>query len=1373
MKKLLILCLLAGAVATAHAQSVPLKGFAYGKTDAPDGNEWQDPQRLALNKEQPHAWFFPFANRRTARYLLPEHSEYYRSLDGAWKFHWVGNPDERPADFYKPDFDVSDWDDVEVPMQWNVAGIQPDGSLKYGVPIYANQPVIFAHKVAVDDWRGGVMRTPPHDWVTYKHRNEVGSYRRTFTVPEGWDGRRVYINFDGVSSFFYLWINGQYVGFSKNSRNTASFDITPYLNPAGEENVVAVEVYRNSDGSFLEAQDMFRLPGIFRTVSLTSTAQVQVRDLRVWPDLRQSQSIELEVQLGDGFTMEQTQSRIISHTHGSLRIEADIRNLGKKIAKGYSLKYSLYANELYSDKNIYVTGVAVEGDVAQLRAGENTTAVVEMTVPDVRTWSAEEPWRYVLVGELRDRKGQVVETFSTGVGFRKVEIKETPAEKDEFGLAGRYYYINGKTVKLKGVNRQEINPAVGNAISAEQMEQEILLMKRGNINHVRNSHYSCDPRWYYLCDKYGIYLEDEANLESHEYYYGEASLSHVAEFEDAHVARVMELAHAHVNHPSVVIWSLGNEAGPGHNFVAAYDAIHAFDPSRPVQYERNNDIVDMGSNQYPSIAWMRGAVTGTYDIKYPFHISEYAHSMGNAGGNLEDYWQAIESSNFICGAAIWDWVDQALHAYDPTTGDRYWAYGGDFGDKPNSGMFCMNGILFPDHSPKPEFQEVKKVYQNVGVKAVDLAAGQIEIFNKNYFTSLDDYRIVCELYRDGELIDQITLSDYDSQIGPRERKAVTIPYSTWGLDPASEYFVNIAFELAHDKPWAPASYRQMEEQLLLKAAGEKPAISELNADGAAPEVEQLPEAQRTLVRGNGFAVTFDDRTGSIYALEYDGRQVILPGHGPRIDALRAPTDNDNWAYTRWFEKGLHNLRHRVVDAKRIDKPGDKAVQLMYTVVSQAPNAARIEGGTSGRYRIVELEDQPLGSDDFRFVTRQIWTVYPDGSIELRAEIASNDPALVLPRLGYVLQLPAEFEAYDYYGRGPENNYNDRCSGAFVEHYRSTVGEQYVNFPKPQSMGNREGVRWCALTDNDGFGVAFVADSVMSASALPWSALEMTLAPHPYQLPESSATHLHLDLAVTGLGGNSCGQGGPLEEDRVKASEHAFGFLIRPVRDRSELGEISRVALDGEVPIAIARSRDGMVSVSSQKAGAAIRCTVNGDADRAFVYTGPFALRDGGTVTACYVDRPAVVAEEVFDRIDRIPMTVVSASSQEFGDGDAANLVDDDPATIWHTMYSVTVAKYPHWVDFDAGEVKRIRGFRYLPRQDGGANGNIRDYEIQVSTDGQNWSEPVAKGAFARGRAEQRIELAQPVEARYVRFTALSSQNGADFAAGAEFSVIAD
>lgn len=1326
-------------------QMVP--GYQYAKVDAPTGKEWQAPEQHALNKEQPHAYFFPFKDVESARKVLPEYSAYWKSLDGTWKFHWVNTPDRRPKNFYEPAFDVSGWDDITVPSNWNVVGIQPNGECKYGTPIYVNQKVIFHHSVKVGDWKGGVMREPNKNWTTYKDRNEVGSYRREFEVPADWNKREVFISFDGVDSFFYLWINGHYVGFSKNSRNVAEFNITPYLNKG--KNIVAVEVYRNSDGSFLEAQDMFRLPGIFRTVAIYSTPQVQVRDLVVKPDLDKD------------------------YQDGSLSIYADLRNLGKKVAKDYKIDYSLYACKLYSDENEPVASATASVDFSQTKTGETAEAKTVMYVRNPQKWSAEKPYRYVLVGELKDKKGNTVETVSTYLGFTKVEIKNIAAKDDEFGLAGRYYFVNGQTVKLKGVNRHENNPARGHAITREQMKNEVMLMKQGNINHVRNSHYPPAPYWYYLCDKYGIYLEDEANIESHEYYYGDASLSHPQEWENAHVARNLEMVHAHVNFPSIVIWSLGNEAGPGQNFVKAYNAIKAFDSSRPVQYERNNSIVDMGSNQYPSIGWTREAVKGKSGIKYPFHISEYAHSMGNAVGNLVDYWNAIESTNFFCGGAIWDWVDQAIYNYDPQTKDRYMAYGGDFGDIPNDGMFCMNGIMFPDLNPKPQYYEVKKVYQNIGVRPVDVNRGTIEVFNKNYFETLAGYEMVWSLYEDGKKIQESNVFQGPRMIvGPRMKTVYTIPYKFEDLKAQSEYFVKVQFKQAADVPWASKGYVQAEEQFIVKAAVNKPAMNTLfAADKAIKETTLAVDgnAQQTTVKGAGFEVKFDDKTGSIYSLKYGNNLIISDGNGPKIDALRAPTDNDNWFYQQWYQNGLHNLKHSVLNTTHYNR-ADGAMVIAYTVKSQAPNGARILGGSSGRYRIEEQTDRPFGPDDFAFTTNQVWTVYPDGTIELEAGITSNKSSLVLPRLGYVMKVPAQYGNYTYYGRGPVNNYNDRKTGSFIEIHKSTVKDQYLPWPKPQSTGNREEVRWCALTADNGEGVLFVGTKPMSASALPYSALEMTLAPHTYQLPQSSGTTLHLDLAVTGLGGNSCGQGGPLSDDRVKAGSHTFGFIIRPVSGQN-MTEQANVSGAGDMPLTITRSRNGLAEIQSQKDGDEILYLLPG-AKKPLPYTKPFDLSAGGDVTAWSKTSPQLKVKQNFNKIESVPTEVVYASSMESGEGDASHLTDGDPSTYWHTMYSVTVAQYPHWIDLDAGNIKTIKGFVYLPRQDN-RNGNIKNYRIQVSDDGKKWNEPIAEGAFENNQKEKRVVFEKPVKARYVRFTALSSQDGQDFATGAELTILAE
>ena len=662
----------------------------------------------------------------------------------------------------------------------------------------------------------------------------------------------------------------------------------------------------------------------------------------------------------------------------------------------------------------------------------------------MKLWSAEAPHRYTLVGELKDAKGRTVQTFSTFVGFRKVEIKDTPAHKDEFGLAGRYYYLNGQPIKLKGVNRHENNTQLGHTVSREQMEHEVFLMKRGNINHVRNCHYPDAPYWYYLCDKYGIYLEDEANVESHEYYYGKQSLSHVPEFRNAHIARNMEMVHATVNHPSVVIWSLGNEAGPGKTFVDCYNAIKAYDTSRPVQYERNNDIVDMGSNQYPSIAWVQGAVKGNYNLKYPFHISEYAHSMGNACGNLIDYWDAIESTNFLMGGAIWDWVDQALDKQDPATGKTYWAYGGDFGkdNKPNDGMFCMNGIMRPDLTPKAQYFEVKKVYQNVGVKAIDMKQGQIEIFNKNYFEPLKNYQIVWSLYQDGVCVKKNQpLQGAKNIVGPREKGFYTLPYDYASLDPKSEYFVTIQFLLGKDMPWAAKGYVQMEEQLRVKGADvAAPSIAAVTKGGKAMKYQLDKAAKRANITGDNFQVAFDLNTGAIYSLKYGNQEIIKDGNGPKLDAYRAPTDNDAGIgyHNAWFKNGLYDLQHVVKSWTCTANKKDGTYQLDFTVESQGKEGCDVNYGNRDRdpescYNF-EKNKRALTDADLKFTSRQIYTIYKDGSIEMQSAIGANRSKVILPRIGYSMVLPSELNQYDYYGRGPVNNYNvSQCGGRAGHH----------------------------------------------------------------------------------------------------------------------------------------------------------------------------------------------------------------------------------------------------------------------------------------------------------------------------------------------------
>lgn len=523
--------------------------------------------------------------------------------------------------------------------------------------------------------------------------------------------------------------------------------------------------------------------------------------------------------------------------------------------------------------------------------------------------------------------------------------------------------------------------------------------------------------------------------------------------------------------------------------------------------------------------------------------------------------------------------------------------------------------------------------------------------------------------------------------------------------------------------------------------------------------------------GDNFSATFNTLTGALCGLNYDGKQIIADGSKLALDAFRAYLNNDAWVYGGWFANGLYNLKHKVLSYKEFNDADGRKI-LSFTVESQAPNGGKMVGGngnSTGTYTIDESEATPFGPDDFKFVTNQVWTVNPDGSIELNSVITSNNPSVILPRLGYSVQIPRNLDTYTYYGRGPQENYNDRKTGQFVGRYSSKVADQYTDYTRPQSNGNREEVRWAALTDGNS-GAVFIAPQMMSATAIPYSEMELFAANHPYKLPDSKATTLHLDLGVTGLGGASCGQGGPLEPDRVKAGEHRFNFIIRPAAEKS-VEAAAAVSPSGILPLGISRSRNGMVTVSYPDSSAVILYSVNG-AKKPRTYTGPFEMKEAGTVKAWLKNTPGISASDSFSKIETVKTEVIHASSFEPDYGEGQNLVDGDPTTIWHTMYSVTVAGYPHWVDFDAGDVKSIRGVRYLPRQDGNTTGNVKDYEIFVSNDAENWGTPVAKGTFS-GRGQQTVMFDSPVKGRYIRFMALSAQDGRDYASGSEFEVIAE
>lgn len=1256
----------------------------------PTGHEWEQEQNLSLNKEPARATFASFGDEKTALKILPEHSKYWRSLDGQWKFHWVKQPSERPQDFFKPDFDVSGWKEIAVPSSWQCQG--------YDVPVYSNQRYLFKR-----DWPR-VMGEPPPNYTAFTNRNPVGSYRREFEVPKDWSGREVFINFDGVDSFFYLWINGYYVGFSKDSRSPAAFDITRFLKPG--KNIIAAEVYRFSDGSYLECQDMWRLSGIFRSVSLQARPKTFVRDFFAVPDLD------------------------ASYQNGELKITGGL--------SGPEASTSKLVATLHDADGDDVTSQTIKPD------GTNFTAILSVTNP--RKWTAETPELYTLVLALQDANGRKQEFVSAQVGFRKVEIKN------------QVFLINGQPVKLKGVNRHENFPDTGHAVTRAQMELDLLRLKQANVNHVRTSHYPNDPYWYYLCNKYGIYLLDEANIESHGYYYGKDSLSHPKEWEAAHVDRVMAMIERDKNHPCVVIWSLGNEAGPGKNFVAAEKALKARDTSRPTQYERNNDIVDMGSNQYPDVGWVWRAARGGRGIKYPFYISEYAHIMNNALGNLADYWDAIESSDRIMGAAIWEWCDQGLYKTN-AAGERFVAYGGDFGDAPNDGQFIVKGVVFADRTPKPCYFEVKHVYQNITVTARDAAKGEVEIFNKYFFKDLSEFQVTWELTEDGKVIQSGTLPTLP--IGPRQKKVVTVPFKKPAFQSGAEYHLKLGFTLRKKCDWAPKGYELAADQIAIPNPAPNKSVLLVKAG-----MLQVNEASNIVtVTGEKFKAEFDPQTGSLTQLTYAGKSMLTQGIA--LDAFRCPVNNDVWTMNKWFEQGLRQLTNHAT-AFKVEKAGAN-VRITTTIDSRGAQAERVMD-FGGNHTRIEAQGN-LDDNSIQFRSQVVWTIFPDGSIALQSAIMPTGQVIPLAQLGVQMELPESFQQVTYFGRGPEENYPDRQSGSFLGQYSRTVREMFVPYARPNDMANREAVRWLVLTDAKGDGVLFTAlENPFSATALPYSATELLQANHPPELPTSHRTVLTLGTATLGLGGASCGPG-PIERD-IPRSNRAYhlGFLIRPAHGVKTLAESARVNLAAVAPVAIHQQK-GKLSLTTATPEATIKCRINGSAPQIITNAIPAV---GGDQLIAWAERPgfepAAPTEFVVPTVvDQLRCTIKYVSSQERGEGGAEHLVDGDPDTYWHTEYSLTVTKHPHTVDLDLGEMKTFKALAYLPRQDN-QNGRVAQYRFAISNDAENWT-TIAEGRFPNSSQRQKITLKEPATARYLRFIALNEVNGQDFASAAELEVI--
>lgn len=782
----------------------------------PFPSELEDPSVFNINKTEPHAWFIPFPDGETALQTPDLASPWYLSLNGKWKFHFTEITAERPEGFYSDDFIDAGWNEIDVPANWEING--------YGIPIYVNSPYEWAEDPQPP--------TVPHD------NNPVGTYRTAFSLPGSWAGQQVFIHFGAVKSAFFIWLNGEYVGYSQGSKTPAEWNITKHLRDG--ENLMALQVFRWSDGSYLECQDFWRISGIERDVFLYTTPNVFIRDFFARATLTDN------------------------YTNGVLEVDVEVENAGNDPGD-CSVKARLM-------QTLSKEVASMVGEVVFDRTG---SAFIHLTsnIEAPMKWTAETPNLYTLVIELIDPEGNAIEAVRHEIGFRTSEIKDGQL------------LVNGKAVLLKGVNRHEHDPVTGHVISRESMLKDITLMKQNNINTVRTSHYPNDPYWYSLCDRFGLYVIDEANIESHGMGYGERSLAKDTAWRDAHLDRVMRMVERDKNHPSIIIWSMGNEAGDGVNFAECYRWIHRRDNTRPVHYERalRGPNTDIYCPMYASIGHLENYASEKRDK--PLIMCEYSHAMGNSNGNLQDYWDVIEKYPQLQGASIWDWVDQGLLAKNEK-GVEYYAYGGDFGPEnvPSDGNFCINGLVSPDRTPHPAMEEVKKVYQYVGFELADPTAGTLKITNKYFFSGLDFLTFRFSLLEEGKEI--ATEEAGNLSVEPGSSTLLTVPFLLQEMSPGLEYFLNVEAFAKHDLPLIPEGHVLASWQVRLDSERR----TELFLTDNFSVLRLTGTDSEAIISGNNFDITFDKTKGELKSYVFYNDELIQSA--PKPDFWRAPTDND-------------------------------------------------------------------------------------------------------------------------------------------------------------------------------------------------------------------------------------------------------------------------------------------------------------------------------------------------------------------------------------------------------------------------------------------------------------------------------------------------
>lgn len=1007
--------------------------------------DWENPAVIGVNKEPAHA---PF--------VLPsekDHDARVVSLNGMWHFKWSPDPESRPADFYTMDYSVAAWDSIQVPGNWQMQG--------YGLPIYTNMKYPFKTDLPK------VTNEPPRNFYSFEHRNPVGSYCTTFDVAEAWMNRRVFLNFGGVKSAFYVWINGKQVGYSQGSMTPAEFDISDYIHPG--ENKLAVEVYRWSDGSYLEDQDMWRLSGIFRDVDLFIRPTAYIQDFAVLTEPNESFD----------------KASVAIHVAVENRSAAPLENLTVEAI---------------------LSGMSVSETVGVLDVAENRSAALMLSLDHPRLWSAETPHLYDLQLILKNGD-DVLETIHWRFGVKTVAVD------------GDVFEINGKAVKLKGVNRHEHHPRMGRHVDMQTMIRDIELIKRANINMVRTSHYPNDPFFYELCDLYGIYVMDEANQESHGFGIGNTILGDDPAWEAAHVDRIVSVVERDKNHACVILWSLGNEGGRGRNFKAMAEAAKAIDPTRPLYSDSDRSVSAIYDEGYLSPERYRRLGEEIKDR--PVFMREYAHAMGNSVGNLQEYWDVIYADESIVGGAIWDWVDQgiakpidgSLLHYDEHPENlslkegEFWAYGGDFGDQPNDGAFCLNGLIGSDRVPHPHYYEVQKVYQPILFELVDENPLRIKVINRYDFLSLDYVNLQYTFSMDGKDMETHVLNC--KALPPGETCVVEISPPSEVIASSVDLCLTLSAHLASAALWADTGFRVAREQFVLKHA----TVAPVQAAGGTLTVQQ--DDGETRVLGADFQIVVSTQNGALVSWISDDEELLM---GP-LEPYFWKTPNDNQR-RNGYENRLGVWRdaaakREVKAIKTENKDGLVTLRFLMSLPSVGAEYA-LSYTVNGRGQLqVQADYQPLSSD-----------------------------IALMPKFGMRMQLQERFKHITWYGRGPYENYPDRKTGALIGTYASKLDDLITDYAVPQDNANRCDVRSFSLSDEQGKGIRVTGLQNLCFRAWPYLEDDLEKAKHSFGLSDRNLINLNIDLNIHGVGGNDAWGARTLDAYTIDGKKpYSYGFIV--------------------------------------------------------------------------------------------------------------------------------------------------------------------------------------------------------------------------------------